>query len=202
VSSRLNPAGTLRPSLPCRKRRRRTDPAQHSVVSYPRSVGRAQIEFEHYNPDAVAPRSSRHARRRCRWARCFLRVEDPAAAPIWPGGFLSTPGSGESRRTFARYRPRSFGLVLILVRWVIRLYGARRAHVREALSIPLTVHFSAVAARCGRRVLVCCWAAQLRRQKIGRVCRFIPAMNFNLFSQIGLVLLVGLVTKKLESSSL
>jgi multidrug efflux pump subunit AcrB len=105
--------------------------------------------------------------------------------PELPAGFLYT-WSGESRDFLDANREIwwVFGLALVIVYMIL-------ASQFESLVHPLTVMLAVPLAGLGAFGLL--WLLNLGGQL--RLYPPIPAMNINLFSQIGLVLLLGLVTK-------
>jgi multidrug efflux pump subunit AcrB len=102
-----------------------------------------------------------------------------------PAGFLYD-WSGESR--YLRDTGKEVWLVLVLALIIVYMVLAAQF---ESLVHPLTVILAVPLAAVGAFGLL--WLLNFGG-KIG-VLPVIPAMNLNLFSQIGLVLLVGLVTK-------
>ena len=112
------------------------------------------------------------------------RVEEMLRADL-PAGFLYA-WSGESRDL--RDTGQEVWLVLILALIIVYMVLAAQF---ESLVHPLTVILAVPLAAVGAFGLL--WLLNFGG-KIG-VLPVIPAMNLNLFSQIGLVLLVGLVTK-------
>jgi multidrug efflux pump subunit AcrB len=151
-----------------------------SVVSY--QVGAAPNRIEHYNRMRSATISGTPVG--VPLGTVLLRVEDLLRTDL-PGGFLYT-WSGESRDL--RDTGHEVWLVLILALVIVYMVLAAQF---ESLVHPLTVILAVPLAAVGAFGLL--WLLNFGG-KIG-VLPVIPAMNLNLFSQIGLVLLVGLVTK-------
>ena len=151
-----------------------------SVVSY--QVGAAPNKIEHYNRMRSATISGTPVG--VPLGTVLLRVEDLLRTDL-PGGFLYT-WSGESRDL--RDTGHEVGLVLILALIIVYMVLAAQF---ESLIHPLTVILAVPLAAVGAFGLL--WLLNYAG-KAG-VLPVIPAMNLNLFSQIGLVLLVGLVTK-------
>jgi multidrug efflux pump len=151
-----------------------------SVVSY--QVGAAPNRIEHYNRMRSATISGTPVG--VPLGTVLVRVEDLLRTDL-PGGFLYT-WSGESRDL--RDTGHEVWLVLILALVIVYMVLAAQF---ESLVHPLTVILAVPLAAVGAFGLL--WLLNFGG-KIG-VLPVIPAMNLNLFSQIGLVLLVGLVTK-------
>ena len=112
------------------------------------------------------------------------RVEEMLKTDL-PGGFLYA-WSGESRDL----RDTGHEVLLMLVLAILIVYMVLASQF-ESLIHPLTIILAVPLAWVGAFGLL--WLLNFGG-KIG-VLPPIPAMNLNLFSQIGLVLLVGLVTK-------
>jgi multidrug efflux pump len=151
-----------------------------SIVSY--DEGAAPNAIEHYSRLRSATISGTPVGMPLGTA--MERVETLVKADL-PAGFLYT-WSGESRDLIDSNREVwwVFGLGLIIVYMVL-------ASQFESLIHPLTVMLAVPLAAVG--AFSSLWLLNLG----GRLGLYppIPAMNFNLFSQIGLVLLLGLVTK-------
>ena len=151
-----------------------------SVVSY--EEGAAPNAIEHYSRLRSATISGTPVKMPLGTA--MERVEALVKSEL-PAGFLYT-WSGESRDLMDANREVwwVFGLGLIIVYMVL-------ASQFESLIHPITVMLAVPLAGLG--AFGSLWLLNLG----GRLGLYppIPAMNFNLFSQIGLVLLLGLVTK-------
>ncbi len=151
-----------------------------SIVKY--QVGAAPNAIEHYNRMRSATISGTPVG--IPLGTALNRVEEMLRTDL-PGGFLYA-WSGESRDL--RDTGREVWLVLILALIIVYMVLAAQF---ESLIHPLTVILAVPLAAVGAFGLL--WLLNFGG-KIG-VLPVIPAMNLNLFSQIGLVLLVGLVTK-------
>ena len=151
-----------------------------SVVSY--AEGAAPNAIEHYSRLRSATISGTPVKMPLGTA--MDRVQSLLKSEL-PAGFLYT-WSGESRDLVDANREVwwVFGLGLIIVYMVL-------ASQFESLIHPITVMLAVPLAGLG--AFGSLWLLNLG----GRLGLYppIPAMNFNLFSQIGLVLLLGLVTK-------
>ena len=151
-----------------------------SVVKH--QVGAAPNAIEHYNRMRSATISGTPVSMPL--GTVLNRVEEMLRADL-PAGFLYA-WSGESRDL--RDTGQEVWLVLILALIIVYMVLAAQF---ESLVHPLTVILAVPLAAVGAFGLL--WLLNFGG-KIG-VLPVIPAMNLNLFSQIGLVLLVGLVTK-------
>jgi multidrug efflux pump len=151
-----------------------------SVVSY--HSGAAPNAIEHYDRLRSATLTATPVG--VTLGTAIERVESILAADL-PAGFLHA-WSGESRDF--KDAQREFwwilGLAVVIVYMVL-------ASQFESLVHPFTVMLALPLAGVGAFGLI--WLLAFLGQ--AGLIRPIPAMNFNLFSQIGLVLLVGLVTK-------
>jgi len=151
-----------------------------SVASY--QVGAAPNAIEHYNRMRSATISGTPVG--IPLGTALDRVEELLRTDL-PAGFLYD-WSGESRDL--RDTGKEVWLVLVLALIIVYMVLAAQF---ESLVHPLTVILAVPLAAVGAFGLL--WLLNFGG-KIG-VLPVIPAMNLNLFSQIGLVLLVGLVTK-------
>jgi multidrug efflux pump len=151
-----------------------------SVVSY--RGGSAPNTIEHYNRLRSATISATPVG--VPLGTAVRRVEEMLRTDL-PAGFLYD-WSGESRDL--RDAGREVWWVLVLA--IIIVYMVLAAQF-ESLIHPLTVILAIPLAAVGAFGLL--WLINYAG-KAG-VLPLVPAMNINLFSQIGLVLLVGLVTK-------
>jgi multidrug efflux pump subunit AcrB len=151
-----------------------------SVVHH--QVGAAPNAIEHYNRMRSATISGTPVG--IPLGTALNRVEEMMRTDL-PGGFLYS-WSGESRDL----RDTGHEVWAVLILALIIVYMVLAAQF-ESLIHPLTVILAVPLAAVGAFGLL--WLLNFGG-KIG-VLPVIPAMNLNLFSQIGLVLLVGLVTK-------
>src|SRR2546422_3700563 len=151
-----------------------------SIVKH--QVGAAPNAIEHYNRMRSATISGTPVSMPL--GTVLNRVEEMLRADL-PAGFLYA-WSGESRDL----RDTGHEVWLVLILALIIVYMVLAAQF-ESLVHPLTVILAVPLAAVGAFGLL--WLLNFGG-KIG-VLPVIPAMNLNLFSQIGLVLLVGLVTK-------
>ena len=151
-----------------------------SVVKH--QIGAAPNAIEHYNRMRSATISGTPIG--LPLGTVLDRVEEMLRTDL-PAGFLYS-WSGESRDL--RDTGQEVWLVLMLALIIVYMVLAAQF---ESLVHPLTVILAVPLAAVGALGLL--WLLNFGG-KIG-VLPVIPAMNLNLFSQIGLVLLVGLVTK-------
>jgi multidrug efflux pump subunit AcrB len=152
----------------------------NSVVNY--QAGAAPNVIEHYNRLRSATLTATPVG--VTLGTAIERVQGILATEL-PPGFL-TAWAGESR-DFLDTQYQFWwilGLAIVIVYMVL-------ASQFESLIHPFTVMLALPLAGVGAFGLI--WLIEFGGQT-GVIPR-VPAMNFNLFSQIGLVLLVGLVTK-------
>ena len=151
-----------------------------SVVTY--TSGAAPNTIEHYSRLRSATVSATPVG--VPLGTAMDRVEATLKAEL-PAGFLYT-WSGESRDFLDANREILwvFGLALVIVYMIL-------ASQFESLIHPLTVMLAVPLAGVGAFGLL--WLLNLGGQM--GIIPLLPAMNLNLFSEIGLVLLLGLVTK-------
>ena len=112
------------------------------------------------------------------------RVEELLRADLPPGFLYEWAGEARDLRDAGREVWWVFGLALVIVYMVL-------ASQFESLVHPFTVMLAVPLAGVGAFGLL--WLLHYGGQL--KLLPYLPAMNINLFSQIGIILLVGLVTK-------